>query len=60
MGAKEKNMFLFSELKFTKAAEQEQLRAINRLLSAEVERLERERIEMKKVFRKQAMHRGVR
>ena len=53
-------MFLFSELKFTKAAEQEQLRAINRLLSAEVERLERERIEMKKVFRKQAMHRGVR
>ena len=49
-----------TELKFTKAAEQEQARAVNRLLSNEVDRLERERIELKKLLRKQAMHRGVR
>eukprot|EP00116_Pleurobrachia_bachei_P002483 sb/3462745/ len=49
-----------SELRFAKEAEQEQLRAINRLLNAEVERLEKERLELKKILRKQAMHRGVR
>eukprot|EP00116_Pleurobrachia_bachei_P000801 sb/3461063/ len=54
------NQSLFSELRFAKEAEQEQLRAINRLLNAEVERLEKERLELKKILRKQAMHRGVR
>ena len=49
---------LILELRFAKEAEQEQLRAINRLLNAEVERLEKERLELKKILRKQAIHRG--
>ena len=48
------------ELRFTKAAKDEQLQALNRLLSTEVERLEAERVELKRLLRKQAMHRGVR
>ena len=48
------------ELRFTKAAQQEQAKAVNRLLAKEVERLEQERLQLKKMLRKQAMHRGVR
>ncbi|XP_020911264.1 centrosomal protein of 290 kDa [Exaiptasia diaphana] len=60
LGLDPKDKLDIEEIKHKKKVKAEQAAAMNRVLVKEIERLEDERLKLKKQLRKQAMHRGAR